>query len=115
MFHKETFSRHLAILVLLASGRVALAGNSVAIPCAVGSGSENGCSYCNDDKGIEVESWDQATIIGDFDFPEAGSKTGGGYDVWWVSSIFSVVEVLGHTKTKYSRLTVLEPEHRTTS
>jgi hypothetical protein len=101
MFQITAFSRHLAILVLLASGRVALAGNSVAIPCAVGSGSDNGCSYCDNDLGIEVKSWDQAKIVPNFDFPDAGAKSGGGYDVWWVSSIFSIVGVLEHSRTKY--------------
>ena len=59
------------------------------IPCALGSGTENGCSYCEDNLGINVTAWSSATADPHFDMANAASKTGGGYDVWWVSSATS--------------------------
>ena len=74
----------LAAALLISSVPKAFAGKVV--PCAVGSGNDNGCSYCEDDKGINVTPWSSATAESHFDMPNAASKTGGGYDVWWVSS-----------------------------
>lgn len=71
----------LAAALLISLVPKAFAGKVV--PCAVGSGNDNGCSYCEDDKGINVTPWSSATAESHFDMPNAASKTGGGYDVWW--------------------------------
>lgn len=71
---------------LLSLAHVAVAEGPEVIPCAIGSGSENGCSFCEKDKAIAVTPWMDATRSPNFDMPNAASQTGGGYNVWWVSS-----------------------------
>jgi hypothetical protein len=73
-----------SVLILLT--RVVCAQNSKAIPCALGSGPNNGCSYCEEEKAVEVTSWDAATLSSNFDLPQASVQGGGGYNVWWVSN-----------------------------
>ncbi|KAF1954849.1 hypothetical protein CC80DRAFT_493599 [Byssothecium circinans] len=59
------------------------AANSRIVPCAMGFGEDNGCSYCEGNKSIEVTSWDQPTTVKNFNMESAASKSGAGYDVWW--------------------------------
>ncbi|KAF2268263.1 hypothetical protein CC78DRAFT_530184 [Lojkania enalia] len=66
---------------LMALTHVALAGEI--IPCALGSGESNGCSYCEDDKAIKTGPWFKATKVASFHMENAAAQVGGGYDVWW--------------------------------
>ena len=77
--------RILAVIILLTLVPKVFAAKI--IPCVVGSGSDNGCSLCEDSKAIDVVPWSSAKTISRFDMPKAASTIGGGYDVWWVSRI----------------------------
>jgi hypothetical protein len=58
------------------------------IPCVKGAGSDNGCGDCDRTKAIDVLPWSSTKTIPAFDMPSAiSSQGGGGYDVWWVSSL----------------------------
>ena len=64
------------------------------VACTKGSGTENGCSGCDNSTAIEVTPWSVATKSGPFHLPGAEATSGGGYDVWWVSYSPEVQPVL---------------------
>jgi hypothetical protein len=85
-----------AILIFLPA---VSAEHSRAIPCAAGQGENSPCDFCDESKAIEVTAWHSATWVRNFTLPNAPARSGGGYDVYWVSANSTLPSALCHLYT----------------